>query len=149
VRTKQKPLVLSFTTAAAAGTEISTVTFKGEALSRADLLVVDAVLLGPTGGTLDVYLQRRTGANDWTDWAHFSQVASITASRQSFSISGLAQDILALGGGTAGVPGVGLAVGKSSNVMPGDEVRAVFVSAGIVTAGAAQTITITPYYEYR
>ena len=37
---------------------------------------VDADLIGATGGTLDIYLQRLIKPGAWTDWLHFAQLAA-------------------------------------------------------------------------
>lgn len=155
-------LNITFTSASAAGTTVAASTFKSLELRRCDIIVVDAILLGATGGTLDVYLQRRTGPDDWTDWAHFAQVVAAGSSRQTFSIDGAPQQPVVVGGGTTAAPGVALAAGVSVNIMPAnnkpapltadatpvlDEVRIVTVAGAGTSAGAVQSITMTFYNQ--
>jgi hypothetical protein len=114
---------------------------------RADRLVVDATLLGGTGGTLDVYLQRKIAADTWRDWIHFPQVAAATAKKYTVTITGDGTSIVETGGGSDAAPGVALAANTAVNVIPGGDVRVVFVSGGGVSVGASNSITITPYVE--
>ena len=115
------------------------------------MAAVTAGVYGGTGGTLDVYLQRKTGTNAWIDWAHFPQVAAATTKRFSFSVNAYGQmasnAMFDLGGGTDATPGVSLAANTATNTIPTGDVRAVFVAGGGTSAGATQTITITPYTE--
>lgn len=115
--------------------------------SRADLLVVDASFLGVTGGTLDVYLQRKITTNAWQDWIHFPQVTAGTSKRFSLVVNGEGGAIADVGGGSDASPGVALAANTNTNCLPGDDVRIVFVAGASTSAGAACTVTITPYTE--
>jgi len=148
MKTKELPLVATYTSPAAAGTVVGP-SLSGLGLSRADILMVDAVLTGATGGTVDVYLQRATGVNDWTDWAHFPQVAvAAAATRITFAIDGAGTiSMQPIGGGTDAAPGVALAVNSYTNVMPGGNLRVVTVAGAGTSAGASQKITVTPYTE--
>lgn len=158
MKTKELGLSLSVTSPATASTVASASpnTFKLGYLSKGNILVVDAILTGATGGALDVYLQRRTGADDWTDWVHFPQVtAAQAATRYTFGCDGSGTTtIQAVGGGTTAAPGVFLAANTYTNVMPGNrtedggaEVRFVFVAGASTSAGAPQKVTISPYTE--
>jgi hypothetical protein len=152
MRTRETPVTLTDTSPASASTAASTtLLFKGSLFSRAEKLVIDAILIGGTGGTLDVYLQRKTGTNAWLDWVHFPQVAAVTTKRFTAVICAegamAANTVFDVGGGTDAAPGVALAVNTSVNCPPGGDVRAVFVAGSSTSAGATQTITITPYTE--
>ena len=122
--------------------------YPNPASARLNFLISNS---GGTGGTLDVYLQRKTGTNAWIDWAHFPQVAAATTKRFSFSVNAYGQmasnAMFDLGGGTDATPGVSLAANTATNTIPTGDVRAVFVAGGGTSAGATQTITITPYTE--
>jgi len=146
MRCKETAQTVTLTSpAGASATEIGASTFKGDMLTRAELLVIDATLLGGTGGTLDVYLQRKIATNTWRDWIHFPQVAAATAKKYTLTITGEGSSIVETSGGTDASPGVGLAANTAINVIPGGEVRVVFVSGGGNTVGASNSITITPY----
>lgn len=133
--------------AAASTTAVASDVFKGALLRGAEALVVDATLVGGTGGTLDVYLQRKLASDSWVDWVHFPQIAAATTKRYTFTIVGNGSSITEVGGGTDASPGVALAANTAVNVTPGDDVRVVFVSGSGVSAGASNSITITPYTE--
>lgn len=152
MRTKEAAVTLTDTSPAAASTVVSTaIVFKGSHFWRAEKLTVDAILIGGTGGTLDVYLQRKTGTNAWMDWIHFAQVAAGTTKRFNVVITGegavASNAPFDVGGGTDAAPGVSLAANTSTNCLPTGDVRAVFVAGVSTSAGATQTITITPYSE--
>lgn len=116
-------------------------------LLRANYLVVDAQIVGATGGTVDVYLQRKIAADTWRDWIHFPQVAAATTKRYSLAIDGTGATIVETGGGSDATPGVGLAANTAINIIPGGEVRLVTVTGGGVSIAASVSITITPYSE--
>jgi hypothetical protein len=149
MRAKEVGQTITGATLAVAGTAVFATSFKGDMLRRADLYVVDATLVGPTGGTLDVYLQRKLAANDWADWIHFPQVAAGTTKRYSAAVDGTGPTLVDIGGGSDASPGVALAANTVVNVMPGDEVRAVIVlGVGTSVAGSIK-VTLTPYSERR
>jgi len=133
--------------AAASSTVVGATLFKGSALQAADTLVIDATLVGGTGGTLDVYLQRRVGTDAWRDWVHFPQIAAGTTKRYTVTVTGEGTSLVETGGGTDATPGVALAANTIVNVLPGDDVRVVFVTGSGVSAGASNSITITPYTQ--
>jgi hypothetical protein len=127
VRTKETPIVLSFTSPASAITAVSAGGLAGQAaLSRADGVTIDAVLsTTTTNGTLDVYLQRKTGSDAWMDWVHFPQLANAQIKRYTVTITGNGNTIVEVGGGTTAAPGVALAANTAVNVTPGGDVRVV------------------------
>jgi hypothetical protein len=148
VRRKETAQTVTLTSPAAASTTaVGATIFAGSMFQRADRLVVDATLLGGTGGTLDVYLQRKIAADTWRDWIHFPQVAAATAKKYTVTITGDGTSIVETGGGSDAAPGVALAANTAVNVIPGGDVRVVFVSGGGVSVGASNSITITPYVE--
>lgn len=147
MRTKETAQTVTATSPATATTEIAATLFKGDMLRRADKLVIDATLLGGTDGTLDVYLQRKIAADTWRDWVHFPQVAAATAKKYTVTVTGEGASIVETGGGSDASPGVALAANTVVNVMPGDDVRVVFVAGASTTLGASNSITITPYSE--
>lgn len=132
----------SITTANSAGTEIATpANLTG--LSKFDWVRFEADLVGITGGTLDVYLQREIATNVWADWAHFPQLAAAAAAVNYSCNPTVTLPIVAIGLGTLAAPGVALAANSCLGGHPGEKVRAVFVSGVGTSAGAAQTIYVT------
>lgn len=146
MRTKKDAQTVTLTSPSSASTAVGATIFAGSTLN-ADKLVIDATLVGGTGGTLDVYLQRKLGTNSWADWVHFPQIAAGTTKRYSFAIKGEGSSIVEVGGGTDAAPGVALAVNTAVDIIPGGDVRVVFVAGGGTSAGASNTIKITPYME--
>lgn len=147
MRTRETPQTVTATSPATATTATAPTQFKGNMLRCADKLVVDATLTAGAGGTLDVYLQRKLATNSWVDWVHFPQLTAGASKRFSFAITGEGSSIVEVGGGTDAAPGVALAAGTAVNVIPGDDVRIVFVAGSGASAGAPNSITITPYSE--
>lgn len=146
MRTKKDAQTVTLTSPAAASTTVGATIFAGSTLN-ADKLVIDATLIGGTGGTLDVYLQRKLASNSWADWVHFPQIAAGTTKRYSLAITGEGTSIVEVGGGTDAAPGVALAANVAVNVIPGGDVRVVFVAGVGTSVGASNTIKITPYQE--
>lgn len=145
MRTKETAIALTGTAASAASTTTPVAAVAGLDLRRAELLIIDALLVGCTGGTLDVYVQRKIATNSWLDWIHFPQIAAGTTKRYSLAINGEGSVIVETGGGTDAAPGVALAANTAVNVIPSGDVRLVLVTGGGVSVGNAQTVTITPY----
>lgn len=145
MKVKKTAQTVTATSPAAASTTVAADQFKGSMLSNADMLVVDALLVGGTGGTLDVYLQRKLDTNVWRDWIHFPQVAAGTTKRFTVAVTGEGSTIVDCGGGSDASPGVALAANTAVNVLPGSDVRVVFVAGVGTNAGASNSVTITPY----
>ncbi len=146
MRTKESLLLTVTETSPAAASTVVGSSFKSALLTTADRLVIDAALLGATAGTLDVYLQRKIGTNAWRDWVHFPQLAAgASAIKYTVTITGDGTSLVVVGGGTDAAPGVALAVNTAVNVIPGGDVRIIYVAGASTSLGAAQTITITPY----
>lgn len=149
MRTKEMAQTVANMSPSSATTAVGANLFKGDMLRRAEKLVIDADLLAGAGGTLDVYLQRRTASNPnvWRDWIHFPQLTAAQAKKFTVTITGEGSSIVEVGGGNDASPGVALAANAAVNVIPGDDVRVVFVAGASTSAGATNTVTITPYSE--
>jgi hypothetical protein len=126
-----------------AGPSIKSVWF-----GRAHRLLIDATIVGATGGVLDVYLQRKVASDVWRDWVHFTQAtAGAAAAHYQFVVTGELTAITAGNGGTDSTPAVSLAANTALNILPGEELRWVFVAGASTSAGALQTVRITPFVE--
>ncbi len=147
MRVKEASLVVAATSPAAASTTAVGGTFKGANLTRGSLFVIDAALFGGTGGTLDVYLQRKVATDTWRDWIHFPQLAAATAKKYTVTVTGEGTSIVEVGAGTDSTPAVAITANTVVNVLPGGDVRVVFVSGTGVSVGALNTVTITPYVD--
>ncbi len=136
------------TSPVAAGTAIgSSVT----GLGAYPFLRIDADLVGATGGTLDIYLQRLIKPGAWADWLHFTQLASGGAAVRYSAIVGhsISTTITTNNRGTDATPGGSLAAGTLVGGHPGDVVRAIYVAGASTSAGALVTIDISAFGQYR
>jgi hypothetical protein len=107
-------------------------------LDKYDWFQISAKLVGGTGGTLDVYLQRWIESDLWEDWIHFPQVAATATKYFAATATGVT-DPVEVGRGSDASPGVSLAAGKSIGGHPGRRVRAVAVAgAGTTVAGSVR-----------
>ena len=97
-------------------------------------------IVGATGGTVDVYLQKKIDTNTWADYAHFPQVAAGTTKFYNVSAAQYGSTIVNNGWGTDAAPGVVLAANAFINGHPGDVLRLVTVTGAGVTVAAAITI---------
>jgi hypothetical protein len=116
-------------------------------LAKFSGLRVEALLVGATGGTLDVYLQRKVGPDLWVDWCHFPQLAAgASAVAYSFAVdnatpaSGTLTAVTTRG--SDATPSPGMAAGLDL-VHPGDMVRVVYVGGASTSAGAAAKVRVT------
>ncbi len=110
-------------------------------LGQASEFTITASLVGATGGTLDVYLQRFDGVlNQWVDWIHFPQLAAAAAAiRYTVTPSKFASgSIVVTGIGTSPA----LAANTSVGGHPGDQLRCIATGGASTSAGAAITISI-------
>lgn len=128
---------------------ITTIVATVAGLEKYDEIQIDAILLGATGGTLDVYLQRQidpTIANAWVSFVHFTQLAAAATQKvYSFSMK-LGTAIIATDLTSDTATGtLALAAGAYVGGCWGDKVRLVAVGGTSTTAGAVQTVYITPY----
>ncbi len=117
-------------------------------LDQYDSFFVTAALVGATGGTLDVYLQRRVddAGTVWADFAHFPQLAAGAAAikyaaammpppASTATVIGTTAD-----NGTSGAPA--LAANTVVGGHPGDTVRVVCVAGASTSVGATVTVYI-------
>lgn len=143
-----KLLSIADTSPAAASTVVGSVI---AGLEFYPFLRIDADLIGATGGTLDIYLQRLIKPNAWADWLHFTQLAAgATAVRYSALIAhGLSTTITTANRGSDATPGVTLAAGTLVGGHPGSAIRAVYVAGASTSAGALVGIDITAWGQYR
>ncbi len=141
-----KTFTISDTSPAAASTAAGTII---TGLEDFDFLRIDAALVGATGGTLNVHLQRQVKANVWADWLSFTQLAAGAAAvKYTTNCSGAAATTTistSFGIGTDASPGVALAAGTFLGGHPGRAIRAVYVAGASTSAGAAVLIYITGY----
>lgn len=128
------------TSPASASTAVSAIAVSG--LEQYQEIHIEADLLGATGGTLDVYLQRRLGNDLWRDWIHFSQLADGAAAVKYSAPPGYSQTMTVVGGGTTAAPGVAIAANTNIGCHPGTEIRAVYVAGAGTSVGAAQTVRV-------
>lgn len=103
-----------------------------------DNIVIDADLVGATGGTLDVYVQRSfDNGTTWRDFIHFPQLAAGAAAvKYSVAPSVGAGTIVVVGAGTSPA----LAVNTCVNGHVGDSLRVLMVAGAGTSAGAAVTV---------
>lgn len=135
-----KELLLTDTSPAAASTVASpTAIIAG--LDQFDWFTIDAKLLGATGGTLDVYLQRFVAKlNEWRDWVHFPQLAAgAAAARYVIDSSAGMTAPVAVGQGTSPA----IAVNTMANLHPGTQARLLFVAGASTSAGAVQSVVVS------
>lgn len=112
-----------------------------------DSLHIDADLVGATGGTLSVFLQRKIADDVWVDWARFPDLAA-EASATNYSVWATTAttngSAVAVGYGTDSTPAAPtIAANTFIGGPPGEELRVVFSAGASTSAGAAQTIRIT------
>lgn len=147
MRTKEAAQNVALATAAAAGTAALATNFQGGWLKGAEKLVIDAKLTGPTGGTLDVCLQRKLATDKWRDWIRFPQVAAATTKYYVGTVNGEGTSLTECGNSTDASPAMTIAANTIINVIPGDIVRIVVTSGAGTSAAGAVDITIQPYTE--
>lgn len=147
------PFIITGTSPAAAGTALVGAALGG--LGKFDLFKIDAVITQATGGVLDLCLQRLVSATApgvWADWLHFTQLAAgSTVFKYSVNEAYSATDIFTVGTmptTLAGNEAITLAAGKFVGGHPGDALRLVAVAGSSTSAGATQTIYITPIKTY-
>lgn len=111
-----------------------------------DWFQVSATLIGPTGGTVDVYLQRKIDTGVWQDWVHFPQMSAGTTKRYVLSAQST-DDITEVGGGNDATPGVALSANTNLGGHPCMGVRMVTVTGSGVSVAATQTIYINAFRD--
>jgi hypothetical protein len=132
-----KTFEITATSPAEATTAAAATTVTG--LDEFETFTVDAAITGGTGGTLDVYVQRKVGTK-WLDWIEFPQAAD-GATIAHYSVDSAAAQSSPTAVGVDAVPA--LAADTMTVQHPGREVRVVFVAGADTTAGASQTVWIT------
>lgn len=141
-----KVFTLSATSPASASTAVGTgASFQASGLDAYSRFRVHGALLGATGGTLDVYVQRLvdivSGSEVWEDWIHFAQLAS-GAAAIFYSLSPIdTQTIATVGRATTPA----LAAGSCAGGHPGRSARLLFVAGASTSAGALQTVKLVGY----
>ncbi len=148
-----KVLSITGTSPAAAGQ--AALAAKAVGLDQFDSFFVTALLVGATGGTLDVYLQRRVtdDGSVWADWIHFPQLAAAAGAVKyaAASMPPAAATTTVIGttadNGTSGAPA--LAANTVVAGHPGDQVRVVCVAGVSTSAGAAVTVHIRGVRSFR
>jgi hypothetical protein len=118
-----------------------------------DWFTIDAVIIGGTGGTIDVTLQRKvqslvdgTAVDVWVDWCHFPQVAAATTKKYTCS-TGASTSITEVGTQAAspGTTAATLAANTFTGGHPGPEVRMLATGGSGTSVGATQTIYISAW----
>lgn len=128
---------VTVTSPASASTVVST---EIGGVDKFDEAMLEASLLGATGGTLDVYLQQYDGV-DWWDYAHFAQLAAGAAAvNYALPITRKSQRTAPIVVGKNGTPALAAAACVGGDF--GDRFRIVFVAGAGTSLGAAQTIKV-------
>jgi hypothetical protein len=119
-------------------------------LSTSDKIVIDAIIVGATGGVLDIVLQRNVAPNVWFDWVHFPQINAGGGVACNLTIDGGSRlnSITNLSNGTDSTSGsLGLPAGSFVDAIAGGPVRVVMNAGAGTTLGALQTLYFTAYDE--
>lgn len=146
MRTKEASQTVAVATAGTATTAALATLFAGGWL-KAEKLVIDATLVGPTGGTLDVCLQRKVGTNKWKDWIRFPQVLATATKNYVATVNGEGAAITECGNSTDGSPAMTIAANTIINMIPNEIVRVVCTTGAGTSVAGSVDITITPYTE--
>lgn len=133
--------VMTNTSPASASTAVGAQTING--LDDYDWFETVGYLQGATGGTLDVYIQRKVAADTWVDWIRFDQLAAGAAAIKKYvPANGTLTGITTIGGGSDATPGVAMASAGACGGHPGDSLRMVFVAGAGTSVGASQTLRV-------
>lgn len=148
---RARQFILTGTSPAAAGTALVGAAQGG--LERYSGLRIDAIIIGGTGGTVDLYLQRWLTTGIWLDWCHFPQVAAGVTKLYSCLIgveaAGATSSIIQVGQ-TTDDPTVGALVLPANTFIGAitDKIRMVAVAGAGTSAGAVQTVYVTGHELY-
>ena len=105
---------------------------------------IHANLLGGTGGTLNLRLQRQVTTDIWSDWVSFPQLAAGAAAiSYALSVPDGGSAIAVVGGGSDATPTVVLAANSFVGGHPGNSLRLVGTTGSGNTVGAAQAVYLT------
>ena len=152
------PLIFIETSPAAAGTAVSSQPVQNvtspyangvaSPINDSDALDMFVELVGATGGTLDVYVQvSPDGGPNWTEIAHFPQLAAAAAAvKYQAPVSLFTNITTPVVVGKNLVPA--LAVNTVINGAYSDRMRLLFVAGAGTSAGAAVRVTVTPQRSY-
>lgn len=135
-------LVMSGTSPAAAGQALIGKAVGG--LENFANITVHVELAGATGGTLDVYLQRKINTGEWQDWIHFPQLASGAAAIK-YAAADQKSATAPVAVGECDDAGAGTPVLAANTVAPGhpgSAVRILSVAGVGTSAGAAIKVSI-------
>lgn len=146
MRTKEASQTVALATAATPTTAALATLFAGGWL-KAEKLVIDATLVGPTGGTLDVCLQRKVGTNKWKDWIRFPQVTATTTKHYVATVNGEGSAITECGNSVDAPPAMTVVANTIINMIPNEIVRVVCTTGAGTSVAGSVDITITPYTE--
>lgn len=119
-------------------------------LREFDWFTIDAIIIGATGGTIDVTLQRKmadiggVAVDLWVDWLHFPQVAAATTTKFSVQ-TGASTTIQTVGMVAAATFTATLAANTFVGGHPGDQLRAVCTTGAGTSGAALQKIYITAW----
>jgi hypothetical protein len=116
-------------------------------LGRYDWFSVDAVLTQATGGVTDLCLQKKLATNLWLDWLRFPQLAAGTSVFNYSFLLSQATGGLVVCGTMPDIPAgtFGIAANSAVGGHPGDSLRLVAIAGTSTSAGAAQTVYVTPF----
>ncbi len=110
--------------------------------------MIDAHLIGATGGATDVVLQRYLEDNAWADWLRFTRVAAgAAAAYYTVPAAGGLGRIVPVGRSTDSAFTIGIAENDFVGGHPGKKLRVVYVPQATVTVGAAQVIRVYGWTE--
>ena len=153
MRTRQVQIVATAASPAAPGTLIVSPTLKHEMFYRAETLSIDSIVRAGTGGTLDLYLQRRIDVNMWLDWIHFPQVIAGATSAFTLIVDGSGNynnPIVMVGLSTDATASPALAANGLANTLPTlnsnvtSEVRLVMVAGAGTSAAGSVSVYVSP-----
>ncbi len=134
---------LGVATPSAAGTTVTTNVLRG--LAKFQAIMFDIKIVGGTGGTLDVYLQKALDGNQtvWRDYVHFTQVAAGATAYYAASAV-LSSSLAAVGDGSSPA----LAANSIAPGHPGDAVRLVFVAGTGTSAAGSVDLYVTGWNSH-
>lgn len=115
-------------------------------LAKYDWFEVDAVITAGTGGTLDIYIQRKVASDVWLEVAHFPQVAA--AATKYYSAKSMAGSTITEVGkfNDAGTGTPVLAANSWVGGSLGDQIR-IYATAGVGAAGAGSVTLYVRAYK--
>jgi len=146
---KESQIVWTGTSPSVAGAVIAAAgQFPYASFATADFFTIDWLSLGATGDTLKLCIQRRVLPNVWSDWVSMGAVAAAAAASPWVTMiaANRTSGVSNVGGGSDSVATPLASFTGSATVLPGDDIRIVWLAGAATTAGAAQTVVITHYH---